>query len=311
SGTKLDDGLELSFTDKRRFARVRLLQDPGSTPPISELGPDALLEPMELDEFVKSLSSKKTPIKALLLDQARIHPLQTAASLSREKCEVLHKCIKEVLEKALEVGADSTQFPSKKIEFIRVGGRTTAFVPELQKLDGDTSGKASGAKSRNSRSVKLSGDEVASNTKEDDDREDEVGEDKGSRLKSKSVKSLKSQGAGGTTKKLSTKRSTRANSDDEEESETEGEREKEESDMEKKGSTRKPKPKKGKSTTGAVKSPPAKKETRSAPEKGGAQKKKMVREAVKEQPEVKEKAVSTKRTKAEQTSAQQAKKRRR
>ncbi|MCI05216.1 formamidopyrimidine-DNA glycosylase-like, partial [Trifolium medium] len=48
---KLDDGLELSFTDKRRFARVRLLKDPTSVPPISELGPDALFEPMTLDVF--------------------------------------------------------------------------------------------------------------------------------------------------------------------------------------------------------------------------------------------------------------------
>ncbi|MCI00809.1 formamidopyrimidine-DNA glycosylase-like, partial [Trifolium medium] len=66
---KLDDGLELSFTDKRRFARVRLLKDPTSVPPISELGPDALFEPMTLDVFTERLHKKKTEIKALLLDQ--------------------------------------------------------------------------------------------------------------------------------------------------------------------------------------------------------------------------------------------------
>ena len=38
-------------------------------PPISELGPDAFLEPMNLDEFIESLSSKKISIKGLLLDQ--------------------------------------------------------------------------------------------------------------------------------------------------------------------------------------------------------------------------------------------------
>ncbi|KAJ1395140.1 MutM-like, N-terminal, partial [Sesbania bispinosa] len=66
---ELDDGLELSFTDKRRFARVRLLKDPTSVPPISELGPDALLELMTLEEFTECLHKKKTEIKALLLDQ--------------------------------------------------------------------------------------------------------------------------------------------------------------------------------------------------------------------------------------------------
>ncbi|KAF5194826.1 Formamidopyrimidine-dna glycosylase [Thalictrum thalictroides] len=68
----LDDGLELSFTDKRRFAKVRLLKDPASVPPISGLGPDALLEPMAIDEFAGSLSKRKIAIKALLLDQGYI-----------------------------------------------------------------------------------------------------------------------------------------------------------------------------------------------------------------------------------------------
>ncbi|XP_052176650.1 formamidopyrimidine-DNA glycosylase [Diospyros lotus] len=91
---------------------------------------------------------------------ARIHPLQIASSLSKDSCVALHKCIKEVIEKAVEVGADSSQFPSgwifhvrekkpgkafvdgKKIEFIIAGGRTTAYVPELQKLNGSQSVKA-------------------------------------------------------------------------------------------------------------------------------------------------------------------------
>ncbi|XP_074577203.1 formamidopyrimidine-DNA glycosylase isoform X1 [Curcuma longa] len=155
---KMDDGLELSFTDKRRFARVRLLEDPESVAPISELGPDALLELMPIDAFMESLSKKKIAIKALLLDQsfisgignwiadevlyqAKIHPNQIASSLSRESCKALHNCIREVIDKALEVGADSSQFPQdwifhsrekkpgnafvdgKKIEFITVGGR--------------------------------------------------------------------------------------------------------------------------------------------------------------------------------------------
>jgi formamidopyrimidine-DNA glycosylase len=97
---QLDDGLEFSFTDKRRFARVRLFDDVGASqvivklcgntfpyqyctgfltlkycsqpetvPPISELGPDALFEPMSVDNFVESLRKKKIGIKALLLDQ--------------------------------------------------------------------------------------------------------------------------------------------------------------------------------------------------------------------------------------------------
>ncbi|ANM60730.1 MUTM homolog-1 [Arabidopsis thaliana] len=145
---ELDDGLELSFTDKRRFAKVRLLANPTSVSPISELGPDALLEPMTVDEFAESLAKKKITIKPLLLDQgyisgignwiadevlyqARIHPLQTASSLSKEQCEALHTSIKEVIEKAVEVDADSSQFPSYWIFHNREKKPGKAFVDGL------------------------------------------------------------------------------------------------------------------------------------------------------------------------------------
>ncbi|CAL5048908.1 unnamed protein product [Urochloa decumbens] len=172
---QLDDGLEFSFTDKRRFARVRLFEDPQTVPPISELGPDALFEPMSVDNFLDSLGRKKIGIKALLLDQSfisgignwiadevlyqsRIHPLQVASNLSRESCEALHRSIQEVVKYAVEVDADLERFPKewlfhhrwgkkpgtvngKKIEFITAGGRTTAYVPQLQKLTGIQSSK--------------------------------------------------------------------------------------------------------------------------------------------------------------------------
>ncbi|XP_042489841.1 formamidopyrimidine-DNA glycosylase isoform X1 [Macadamia integrifolia] len=220
---ELEDGLELSFTDKRRFAKVRLLKNPKSVPPISELGPDALYELMPVDEFVESLSKKKIAIKALLLDQSyisgignwiadevlyqsRIHPLQHAFSLSKESCEALHKCIKDlilqVIEKALEVGADSSQFPSswifhsrekkpgkafvdgKKIDFITAGGRTTAYVPELQKLTGKQMGKAP------IRSTKQSTDKDE-NGDGDGEGEDELGSEKEITEKANSKKGQK------------------------------------------------------------------------------------------------------------------------
>ncbi|KAF3633482.1 Formamidopyrimidine-DNA glycosylase [Capsicum annuum] len=187
---ELDDGLELSFTDKRRFARVRLLENPVSGPPISELGPDALLEPMTADEFSKALSKKKIGIKALLLDQsfisgignwiadevlyqARLHPMQSASSISKEHCATLLKCINElaigddtsrlqnlrfkwmpiaaasllngcfitvgaksleklmVIQKAVEVGADSSQYPTSWIFHSREKKPGKAFVDGL------------------------------------------------------------------------------------------------------------------------------------------------------------------------------------
>ncbi|KAF3594941.1 hypothetical protein DY000_02024248 [Brassica cretica] len=62
---ELDDGLELSFAKKRRFAidlelslsrfsKVRFLVKPVSLRPILEIGHDALLEPMTVVDLLKA-----------------------------------------------------------------------------------------------------------------------------------------------------------------------------------------------------------------------------------------------------------------
>ncbi|KAJ6706512.1 hypothetical protein OIU79_011038 [Salix purpurea] len=238
------------FTDKRRFAKVRLLEDPASKPPISELGPDALLELMTVDELHGSLSKKKIAIKALLLDQsfvsgignwiadevlyqARIHPLQIASSLSRESTATLHKCIKEVIEKAVEVGADSSEFPNnwifhsrekkskktfidgKEIDFIVAGGRTTAYVPGLQKLNGNQAGKAVGKpKARTSR--KKRDDDDDDNDKNEDGGSEPASEEEKIARNAKSKRELRPKSPG---KKPSAKRKPKASDTDREEDE--------------------------------------------------------------------------------------------
>ncbi|XP_048628212.1 formamidopyrimidine-DNA glycosylase-like isoform X2 [Brassica napus] len=259
---ELDDGLELSFTDKRRFAKVRLLENvltlillafftkldlvvgmfvllqPVSVRPISELGPDALLEPMTVDEFAKSLAKKKITIKPLLLDQgfisgignwiadevlyqARIHPLQTASSLSKEQCEALHTSIKEVILHAVQVNADSKEFPvewlfhfrwgkkpgnvnGKKIDFITAGGRTTAYVPELQKLSGKDAEKAAKAKPAKRGGAK---------SKEDDEEEELEKEDDSAKPKNQKPK--------GRGKKPALKRKTKDSEDEDDDADGE------------------------------------------------------------------------------------------
>ncbi|XP_024006000.1 formamidopyrimidine-DNA glycosylase isoform X2 [Eutrema salsugineum] len=241
---ELDDGLELSFTDKRRFAKVRLLENPASVRPISELGPDALLEPLTIDELAKSLAKKKITIKPLLLDQgfisgignwiadevlyqARIHPLQTASSLSKEQCEALHTSIKEVIQHAVQVSADSKEFPvewlfhfrwgkkpgkvnGKKIDFITAGGRTTAYVPELQKLTGKDAEKATkvraGKRGVNSKEDDGDGDEDEQESEEEDD----------------SAKPKKGQKPKGRGKKPASKRKTEESDDEDDDAVADG-----------------------------------------------------------------------------------------
>ncbi|KAJ1395141.1 Ribosomal protein S13-like, H2TH, partial [Sesbania bispinosa] len=134
-----------------------------------------------------------------VLYQARIHPQQIASSLSKESCSTLHKCIKEVIEKAVEVGADSSQFPTswifhsrekkpdkafvdgKKIDFITAGGQDNCFRARVAKLSGSLDVKGTGKPKR----------QTSKKTSVDDDNKDDIekptigeGENMGS-LKSK------------------------------------------------------------------------------------------------------------------------------
>jgi hypothetical protein len=62
---------------------------PETVPPISELGPDALFEPMSVDNFLDSLGRKKIGIKALLLDQViSIQPI--LACLNKKVLPVIY-----------------------------------------------------------------------------------------------------------------------------------------------------------------------------------------------------------------------------
>ncbi|OZJ06661.1 hypothetical protein BZG36_00330 [Bifiguratus adelaidae] len=170
-----DQQVKMAFCDTRRLGRVRLVQDPMNEAPIKQLGFDPILSLPTLADFIPLVQKRSMPVKALLLDQnfsagvgnwvadeilfhARIHPAQVAAYLDEEECKRLHDCMKMVCEMAVAVNAEADQFPSdwlfkyrwgkgkgegqgvmpngNKIKYETVGGRTSAFVPELQKMHG-------------------------------------------------------------------------------------------------------------------------------------------------------------------------------
>lgn len=165
-----DNGVQMAFVDFRRFGRIRLQQNPLEEPPISELGPDAFLHLPPFPDFFSALKKRKLPLKAVLLDQgficgignwvadevlyqSRLHPEHMANTLTGEEGERLHSNIREVLKVAVEANAVSENFPknwlfhvrwNKKkgfiegnaIDFITVGGRTSAYVPAIQKNPG-------------------------------------------------------------------------------------------------------------------------------------------------------------------------------
>jgi formamidopyrimidine-DNA glycosylase len=165
---RLEDGTRLVYTDPRRLGRVRLAATPAADASIARLGFDPLLDPLPAADFRRELTGRRAPVKAVLLDQsfsagvgnwiadealyqARIHPARRAHTLSTAETSRLRARLLKIVAFAVEVGSDDARFPKswlfhyrwgkrrdavdgggRPIRFSTVGGRTTAWVPEVQ-----------------------------------------------------------------------------------------------------------------------------------------------------------------------------------
>jgi len=164
----MDDGTKLAMPNPRRFGRIRLLDDPLNQPPLSKLGFDPYLEMPPPGAFAERVRQRKTPIKALLLDQAfaagvgnwiadevlyqaSIAPQRHASELTEAEARHIRTKLGAILHKAIEVDANKQRFPrtwlfhdrwgkakgattrrGEIIQFDTVAGRTTAWVPSRQ-----------------------------------------------------------------------------------------------------------------------------------------------------------------------------------
>ena len=166
----LDDGGEIVFRDARRLGRMRLRHDPAAEPPISLLGFDALHDVPSIARLAELFAARAAPVKAVLLDQsfsagvgnwiadevlyqARIDPRRRTNALTRAEIVRLRSRLRSVIATAVRAGADSDRFPPKwlfhtrwskrlqrpvtvrgeRIRYLTVGGRTTAWVAEVQR----------------------------------------------------------------------------------------------------------------------------------------------------------------------------------
>ncbi|KAF8474759.1 Formamidopyrimidine-DNA glycosylase N-terminal domain-containing protein [Kalaharituber pfeilii] len=140
--------------------------------PIAANGPDPAQEDISLEWFSSKLRRKAVPVKGFLLDQAmlsgignwvgdeilyeaKIHPEAYTNTLSDEQIEMLLNSVKNVTRIAVDTLAEQERFPKcwlmlhrwnkgkngggmlpsgEKIEFVNVGGRTSAFVRAVQKM---------------------------------------------------------------------------------------------------------------------------------------------------------------------------------
>lgn len=162
---EFNNGYKLGFDDTRKFGKVWLTCDPKKFVQEKNLGPDA----MEIDfKTFKTLFGKRTgQLKPLLMNQnfiagignlyadeilyqSGIHPLSKAYNLDDAELQRLFQDMKMVLDKAIEYQDDINALPhsfllphrhingecpqGEALKIIKVGGRTTYFCPERQKL---------------------------------------------------------------------------------------------------------------------------------------------------------------------------------
>ncbi|MCY4454165.1 MAG: hypothetical protein OXC01_19680 [Immundisolibacterales bacterium] len=166
---RFDDGGELVMTDARRLGRLLLRDVPRDEPPLSRLGFDPLLALPPPGRFAALLAARNVVIKSLLLDQgfaagvgnwiadevlfqARIDPRRRARDLDGREAKRLRSVLRRIVEKAVSVDAESRRYPKgwlfhrrwgrraeaktargEAIEHIDIGGRTTAWVPAVQR----------------------------------------------------------------------------------------------------------------------------------------------------------------------------------
>jgi len=166
---RTEDGVRLGMTNPRRLGRIRLLEDPAGSSPIRDLGPDPLVELPGPRAFQERLGVRRAPIKAVLLDQsvlagvgnwiadevlyqAGIDPRRRGTDLDPRELGAIRRILDRVIRKAVAVDADKDRFPrtwlfhhrwgrdpgartarGETVRYLTVGGRTTAWVPEVQR----------------------------------------------------------------------------------------------------------------------------------------------------------------------------------
>lgn len=119
-------GRVLALNDPRRFGSVDLLKGNPDTsyPPFRLLGPEPLSDAFDANALQSAVAKRKTPLKALLLDQqvvaglgniyvcealhlARLAPTMHGCDLSRAEAARLVTAIKSVLLQAIDAGGST------------------------------------------------------------------------------------------------------------------------------------------------------------------------------------------------------------
>lgn len=164
----LENGTQVAITDPRRFGRLRLAENPLTSPTLDRLGIDPLGKFPSTKKLFAMLQKRKMAIKAILLDQtvfagvgnwiadevlyqARLDPHRLACDLNPSEVSKLRQKLMSILRTSVSLEADWSLYPknwlfhyrwgketnakdyrSRPILHETIGGRTTAWVPEVQ-----------------------------------------------------------------------------------------------------------------------------------------------------------------------------------
>lgn len=118
----LDDGRELRYTDARRFGRLAYFSAEMLPAELEGFGVEPLL--VTAEDFAARIGSRKSRIKALLLDQrvlrgvgniytdeslwrAKIHPAKLGSNLNKKQLGELRRTLQKILEKAIVMRGSS------------------------------------------------------------------------------------------------------------------------------------------------------------------------------------------------------------
>ena len=161
---QLSNGRYIGFDDPRKFGRVHYIEDLDRFIQEVVLGPDAL--DITLDDWMKKMEGRNTPIKSWLMDQSllagignlyadeicyqcRVHPASKTGSIPAKKQQEMHRKMREILTLACERDAYYKVYPEDwfwkwrepgaqnpngpgAAESMKIGGRTTYFVEGWQ-----------------------------------------------------------------------------------------------------------------------------------------------------------------------------------
>ena len=166
----LEGGAEVAYTNARRLGRVLFRDAPRDEPPLSRLGFDPLNGMPSLTEMKARLARRRRAVlKSLLLDQkfaagvgnwiadevlyqAGLDPRRRVESLEEPDLARLHAALQGVVHVAVRADARKHRFPEdwlfhrrwgkdpdarthdgRRVDFVQIGGRTTAWVPDVQR----------------------------------------------------------------------------------------------------------------------------------------------------------------------------------